>query len=522
MTSPSPEAIEPSLPRWAKVIDQTTCIGCHACTTACKAENDVPIGVSRTYVKSVDVGEFPDARRAFQVTRCNQCEDSPCTDACPTAAMHTRADGIVDFNKDICIGCKACIAACPYDAIFINPDDHSAEKCNFCSHRIDSGLEPACVSVCPTQSIFVGDLNDPTSRVAQAVNREPVAVRKPEKNTRPKMFYKGAHQATLDPLAAARPAGGNYAWAQAPQNDGSFNDGMVPSGNPLGDGSGRGNSSAAAKLSYDQPHHRPWDWRVSAYTWTKNVGSGIYLIALMLVATGLVSPENPLWRWVAPVGGGFFVAVTCLLLVADLSHPFRFWMIFWRPQWNSWLVRGGVILVSYSAVLAAHFVSSIVGATWVSVWLMWIGAPLAIASSIYTAWLFGQAKARDLWQNPLLAPHLLVQAMAAGSAVVVPFALYFAPQAVDFVLWWTAGATLVHLAFMASEFASPTPSEHARIAHYEMTRGRFRHFFAAGVVLSVIGLAAPWLGVWVCLFAFLGPLAYEHAFVQGGQSVPLA
>ncbi|HSP73111.1 MAG TPA: 4Fe-4S dicluster domain-containing protein, partial [Gaiellaceae bacterium] len=132
-------------PRWVKVLDQTKCIGCHACTTACKSENLVPLGVTRTYVKAVEVGTFPQVRRSFQVTRCNQCEDAPCVAACPTAAMYRRPDGIVDFDKQACIGCKACMAACPYDAIFINPEDHSAEKCNFCSHRIDAGLEPACV-----------------------------------------------------------------------------------------------------------------------------------------------------------------------------------------------------------------------------------------------------------------------------------------------------------------------------------------------------------------------------------------
>ena len=96
--------------RWLKVLDQTRCIGCHACTTACKSENEVPVGVTRTYVKSVDVGTFPQARRAFQVTRCNQCTDAPCVTACPTEAMYKRPDGIVDFDKDICIGCKACMA----------------------------------------------------------------------------------------------------------------------------------------------------------------------------------------------------------------------------------------------------------------------------------------------------------------------------------------------------------------------------------------------------------------------------
>src|SRR5690606_19025864 len=78
---------------WAKVIDQTRCIGCHACTTACKSENAVPLAVTRTYVKYVDVGEFPHARRAFQVTRCNQCDDAPCVAACPTGAMFRRPDG---------------------------------------------------------------------------------------------------------------------------------------------------------------------------------------------------------------------------------------------------------------------------------------------------------------------------------------------------------------------------------------------------------------------------------------------
>ena len=176
---PDAPAVPPEdlLQRWVKVLDQDKCIGCHACTTACKSENEVPVGVTRTYVKSVEVGTFPQVRRAFQVTRCNQCADAPCTAACPTEAMFRRPDGIVDFDKAACIGCKACIAACPYDAIFINPEDNSAEKCNLCAHRIEIGLEPACVTVCPTDAILVGDLNDPASEVARIVAREPVTVR---------------------------------------------------------------------------------------------------------------------------------------------------------------------------------------------------------------------------------------------------------------------------------------------------------------------------------------------------------
>src|SRR6187549_1422854 len=295
----------PSLPaKWAKVIDQTRCIGCHACTTACKSENLVPLSVTRTYVKHVDVGVFPQARRAHQVTRCNQCAHAPCVAACPTAAMFKRADGIVDFDKSICIGCKACMAACPYDAIFINPEDHSAEKCNFCAHRIDVGLEPACVVVCPTQAILIGDMNDQSSYVAQIVNREAVNVRRPEKETLPKLFYKGAHQATLDPLAARRPEGGLFMWSE--QQAGPE---FVVSGNP-----NYNNSSAAALLAYDVAHSIPWDWRVSLYTWTKGIASGAYLVAALLLLLGYMSPTDPIWLWATPVISGAFLAITGGLL----------------------------------------------------------------------------------------------------------------------------------------------------------------------------------------------------------------
>jgi Fe-S-cluster-containing dehydrogenase component/formate-dependent nitrite reductase membrane component NrfD len=516
-----PQSVAPSSAapaKWAKVIDHTRCIGCHACTTACKSENEVPLGVTRTYVKYVDVGVFPQARRAFQVTRCNQCADSPCTVACPTRAMHRRADGIVDFDKSICIGCKACMAACPYDAIFINPEDHSAEKCNFCAHRIDMGLEPACAVVCPTEAILVGDLTDSTSKVSRLVHREPVTVRRPEKETHPKLFYRGAHQTTLDPLAAVQPPGGLFLWSEQVSGNGRVVSGSPGSGHVVGGTAGSANSSAAALLAYDVAHKIPWDWRVSLYTLTKGIASGAYLVALLLALVGELAWESSLWLRTAPILALAFLAITGALLIWDLEHPKRFYMIFTRPHWKSWLVRGGFVIAGFGAMLTAHMLTGMSDHGPARA-LAWIGAPLAAMTAAYTAYLFAQAKARDLWQNPLLPPHFIVQALLAGSAVLLPFAPGFAGSAVRILL---AGAAALHLLLVLGEVSLTHPTAHAHRAAHEMVRGRFRTFFWIGIVLVAVAIGAPWLGTPVSPIALLGLLAHEHAYVQAGQSVPLA
>ena len=484
--------------RWGKVIDNRRCIGCHACTTACKMEHLVPLGVTRTYVKQVDVGTYPNVRRHFQVTRCNQCDHPPCVTICPVTAMFRRKDGIVDFDRERCIGCKACIAACPYDAIFISPETHSAEKCNFCAHRIDQGLEPACVIVCPERAIVIGDLNDPRSEVSGLVARENTAVRKPEKDTFPKLAYVEAGQFTLTPGLAALPA--THAAAQQRQ-------GYPAETDPNG-------SAAAAILAYDVPKGPPWDFRVSAYTWTKSVATGAYLVQALLGAS-----MGTGFRIAANAVALFFLALTGALLVADLKHPGRFLKLLLHPQWRSWLARGAFIIAAFGGVLAADLIARAAGRESLAAALEIPGVPLAILTAVYTAFLFAQARGRDLWQSPLLPLHMLTQSAAAGAAALAVIGPV-TPALVRILF----GSLVLHLALVLGEALIPHASRDAARAFAQMTSGAYRipYWTSAVLALAALGAAlggsAPLAGA----ATLIALLAYEHAYVQGGQSVALS
>jgi formate-dependent nitrite reductase membrane component NrfD len=305
--------------------------------------------------------------------------------------------------------------------------------------------------------------------------------------------------------------------------------GTVNSGNPAFQ-----NTSAAALLAYDVPHSLPWDWRVSLYTWTKGIAAGAYLVAALLTLLVIwgdpvppagwprVEGAGTLWLWVAPMLSGAFLAITGALLIWDLEHPARFYMIFTRPQWRSWLVKGAFVIAGYSLVLALHFLSSLAGSELAQRLLMVAGVPLGVMTAVYTAYLFAQAKARDLWQNPLLPPHLLVQALLLGAAALLPFALWLEPRAASPLGWVLGLSAAAHLLMVWGEVTLTHPTAHARLAVWEMTRGRYAAFFWAGVALLLPAVFAPWLGVAAAPFALVGLALHEHAYVQSGQAVPLA
>lgn len=177
--------------RWGMLIDLRKCIGCQACTVACKFENNVPEGSFRTWVPDVELGTYPEVRRAFLPRLCNHCERPSCIEVCPAGATWQRRDGIVEIDYDLCWGCGACVNACPYDARFIDPVTKTANKCTFCSQRVDQGLLPACVETCVGGARQFGDLNDPNDPVTKQIVTGAVQQLKPDTGNEPRVFYIG-------------------------------------------------------------------------------------------------------------------------------------------------------------------------------------------------------------------------------------------------------------------------------------------------------------------------------------------
>ncbi|MBM4461596.1 MAG: 4Fe-4S dicluster domain-containing protein [Chloroflexi bacterium] len=219
--------------RWVMVIDLRKCVGCHACTIACVAENKLPPGVVYRPVLEEEIGTYPNVTRRFIPRPCMQCDEPPCTPVCPVNATYTNADGVVVMNYEQCIGCRACIAACPYAArtsdfgrtytqgtpeaagVIVGQntaDDYeraanfeygrayprterraspkgNARKCHFCLHRLNVGELPACVTTCIGRATLFGDANDPDSLVAEMIARPNVMRLKEELGTEPRVYY---------------------------------------------------------------------------------------------------------------------------------------------------------------------------------------------------------------------------------------------------------------------------------------------------------------------------------------------
>ena len=422
------------------VIDNRKCIGCHACTVACKSEHDVPIGVNRTHVKYIEKGTYPDVTREFSVHRCNHCEDSPCTTICPTTALFTREDGIVDFDDDRCIGCKSCMQACPYDALYIDPNKGTAAKCNYCAHRIEHSYEPSCVVVCPVEAIISGDLDDPNSSISGYLNEHETIVRKPESGAKPNVFYVETSEDSLDPHATER--SGEYLWTDQAAGVGHFakyaeqRSGAADTHSMIVQLALEKKAKAAAprdraiihdvmsrleeeagkpKRSYDQPSKGVlWGWEVSAYVVTKAIATGTYMLAMALMLSGMLEMTDGMW-WRLAIGCTAFLGLTGVLLILDLDRPERFVYVMLRPNWDSWLVKGAYLLGGFGGVLACSGAVLLFGLDRIYLeYLAYAGVPLALLTGVYTAWLLKQARGRSWSEDGLLEAKMIFEMVVVG------------------------------------------------------------------------------------------------------------
>lgn len=523
------------MPTFGFVIDNRKCIGCHACTVACKSEHQVPVGVDRTWVKYVEKGEFPNSRRYFSVMRCNHCDWAPCVTICPVTALYRRADGVVDFNSDRCIGCKSCIQACPYDALYIDPSSNTAAKCNFCTHRLEAGLQPSCVVVCPEQAIIAGDMDDPTTEISRLLDRFPVQVRKPEKETRPKLFYIEADQASLVPNQTV--AGGRSMWSRGEYTttDGQAAELPGDSTPALSDSDAMKRvslalaSSSEPRRAYDvRPRTPAWGWEVVAYTWTKSVAAGAMLAVL---GARLLAGPAAADRIATAMGviALLFLTITAGLLVGDLKQPKRFLYVLLRPQWRSWLVRGAYALTAYGGLLTVWLIAQFSGWHGLADFLLLPCALLASIAAVYTAFLFAQAKGRDFWQNPLLCVHLLAHALLAGSAVWL-IVESVRDGAASQAAWLSLAVTLAFSALtLLGEIVTTPPTADAHRAMRWITgKPMGQLFWGAGIglghVLPLVLLATgvSGLGVIAAAAALAGLYAIEWLWVLAPQHIPLS
>jgi formate-dependent nitrite reductase membrane component NrfD/ferredoxin len=478
--------------------------------------------------------------------------------------MYQRSDGIVEFDPSICIGCKSCMQACPYDSIYLDPESNTAAKCHFCAHRLDVGLEPACVVVCPEHAILAGDLNDPASEISRQLATAQATVRKPEQGTGPKLFYINGNDWSLHPSAAE--THDSYMWADkiTEQNTNLYerqsfqlpvingNGSSLPkskSGTPIRTPREQGRplngpiqiggrvAEHMVQVAYNAQHRINWHWELPSYLVTKNIAGGLFMLLSLGAGLGFF-PFDSLTFLAAGFTAMIFMLVTVILLIKDLSQPKRFFNVLLRPQWKSWLARGAYIMVTFTAVAGLWWLLE--GAAYLN-WLpanlmtgirpfaAWITFPLAMGVVIYSAFLLGQAEGRDMWQSPLLPFELLAQSFVVSSGVFLALSLFVSfPSSLQAFLSIVFPVSLAInlLLMLANKFAMPFASEVAMLASRDITHGQYRnHFWWGGIALGhVIPLAlflvTPLTIPVAALAAMVGLFFYEYAFVMAPQRIP--
>jgi phenylacetyl-CoA:acceptor oxidoreductase subunit 1 len=389
--------------RWGMVADLERCVGCQTCTAACRHSNATSPAVQWRKVLDVEAGSYPNVSRVFVPVGCQHCADPPCMHVCPTTATRQRADGIVTIDYEICIGCAYCEIACPYQARFLVHEPHYAygpamqneveradfsrvgvaQKCTFCSDRIDFGLEndltpgldpratPACVNACIADALHFGDLDDPKSNVSRLLAEQKSFRMHDELGTEPGFhyLYGKANDAEPQPAPAAD--------------------------TPLVAGELRTRGVEPAL----QQH---WDWKASGNFICGGIGSGLFVFTAI---AGLRHPGVLPLGWLALA----IIALGLSVLMLKIGKPLRFLYVLRQPQ-RSWMTREAWIVTVLFPLAALA---------------LWTGnrALLVIAALLAAVFLFSQAmimknaKGIPAWRNTWVLPLLISTGIAEGGGL---------------------------------------------------------------------------------------------------------
>jgi phenylacetyl-CoA:acceptor oxidoreductase subunit 1 len=450
--------------RWAMVADLERCVGCQTCTAACRHSNATAPSVQWRKVLDVETGTYPNVGRTFVPVGCQHCADPPCMHVCPSGATGQRADGIVTVDYDLCIGCAYCDVACPYQARFKldgprfafgsaatrNETEREdprrlgvAQKCTFCSDRIDFGLAngltpgidpratPACVNACIASALHFGDLDDEASNVSRLLKQQKPLLMHEELATEPGFFYLDGRD-------------------HAPTPNGSAFTGEL-----------RDKGVAPA-------HQQHWDWKAAGNFVCGGAGAGLFLFA------ALAGPDafQPLGALALAI-----IALGLFLLLFKIGRPLRALYVLRQPQ-RSWMAREAWVVGALFPLGALA---------------IWSRAPALVAVAAVAAALFlfsqamilREAKGIPTWRTPLIVPLIVSTGLAEGAGLfLAATAVLPSPVPVSGAVAIAAALLALLRAWFWKRYLGALQREGAPARSLEALS-------AFGPWLSLIGLAFP-------------------------------
>jgi phenylacetyl-CoA:acceptor oxidoreductase subunit 1 len=482
--------------RWAMVADIDRCVGCQTCTAACRHANATSPAVEWRRVLDIEAGSFPNVSRTFVPVGCQHCAEAPCTDVCPTRATWRRDDGIVVMDYDLCIGCAYCEVACPYQARFkIDAQDFAyggramrnetqredprrlgvAQKCTFCSDRIDFGLAngltpgrdaaatPACVNACIADALQFGDLDDPDSNVSRLLREQKHFRMHEELGTKPGFYYVHAPAEAGRAPAAVEPAIAGQIRAR----------GVEPT------------------------HQKHWDWKAAGNFMCGGAGAALFAGAAAVTLVG--APERA-----AMVAGAALMALGLLCVLLKIGRPLRAANVLRQPR-RSWMAREAWVAMAFFPLAALAWWSAQTA-------IVALAGVLALIFLVCQGMILFAAKGIPAWREPRIIPLIVATGLAEGAGLLL-VALVLAPSSApvaEFVaiaaLLFAAARGLTWRLYVRALETKGAPSR--SLAVFEGMRAWIHSLgLALPVALILVGLipsidpALPFGLAGVCVFA---------------------